>query len=100
MQRSLLDQLIELTKSDYQDDWVRFCHLARVIEEDVSLKDNEAARRRFRVHGRYDLASFSPRLAHELYESSALRKKFVEHFADVFRNQMVGRTRAVSKRSR
>jgi hypothetical protein len=92
MQRSLLDQLIELTKSDYPDDWVRFCHLARVIEgESVSL--DEAARSRLRVHGRYDLAAFSPRLAHEVSESSALCKKFVEHFADISRNQMVGRTK-------
>jgi hypothetical protein len=92
MQRSLLDQLIELTKSDYPDDWVRFCHLARVIEgESVSL--DEAARSRLRVHGRYDLAAFSPRLAHEVSESRALCKKFVEHFADIFRNQMVGRTK-------
>ena len=92
MQRSLLDQLIELTKSDYPDDWVRFCHLARVIEGEAVPLD-EAVRMRLRVHRRYDLAAFSPRLAHEVSESGALCKKFVEHFADVFRNQMVGRTK-------
>jgi hypothetical protein len=92
MQRSLLDQLIELTKSDYPDDYVRFGHLACAIEgEAVSL--DEAVRRRLRVHGRYDLAGFSSRLAHEVSASRVLCKKFVEHFADVFRNQMVGRTK-------
>ena len=92
MQRSLLDQLIELTKLDYPDDYVRFGHLACAIEgEAVSL--DEAVRMRLRVHGRYDLAAFSPRLAHEVSESRTLCKKFVEHFADVFRNQMVGRTK-------
>jgi hypothetical protein len=90
MQRSLLEQLIELTKSDYPDDWMRFCHLARVIEGE-SLSLDEAARRRLRVHGRYDLAAFVAKLAHELSESRALCKKFVEHFADVFRSQMGGR---------
>jgi hypothetical protein len=98
MQRSsLLDQLLELTKKDYPDDWVRFCHLARVIEEDASLDDNEAARRRLRVHGRYDLAAFSTRLTHELRESSALCWKFVEHLCDVFRNQMVGRIKGEAR---
>jgi hypothetical protein len=93
MQRSLLlDQLIKLTKLDYPDDYVRFGHLACAVEgEAVSL--DEAVRRRLRMHGRYDLAAFSPRLAHEVSASRALCKKFVEHFADVFRNQMVGRTK-------
>jgi hypothetical protein len=91
MQRSLLDQLIELTKLDYPDDYVRFGHLACAIEGEAVL--DEAVRRRLRVHGRYDLAAFSPRLGHEVSESRTLCKKFVEHFADVFRNQMVGRTK-------
>ena len=92
MQRSLLDQLIELTKLDYPDDYVRFGHLACAIEGGAVSLD-EAVRMRLRVHGRYDLAAFSPRLAHEVSASRALCKKFVEHFADVFRNQMVGRTK-------
>ena len=56
MQRSLLDQLIELTKLDYPDDYVRFGHLACAIEGKAVL--DEAVRRRLRVHGRYDLAAF------------------------------------------
>jgi hypothetical protein len=92
MQRSLLDQLIELTKLDYPDDYVRFGRLACAIEGGAVSLD-EAVRMRLRVHGRYDLAAFSPRLAHEVSESRTLCKKFVEHFADVFRNQMVGRTK-------
>jgi hypothetical protein len=50
--RGLLDWLIELIKADYPDDWVRVCHLARIIERDAS--DDEAARRRLRVYRRYD----------------------------------------------
>jgi hypothetical protein len=91
MQRSLLDQLIELTKLDYPDDYVRFGHLACAIEGEA-LPD-EAARKRFRAYGRYDLAAFSSRPANEVSESMALRKKFVEHFANVFRDQMVGRVK-------
>src|SRR5262249_26317321 len=71
--------------------YVRFGHLACAIEGEAVL--DEAVRRRLRVHGRYDLAAFSPRPLHEVSESKALCKKFVEHFADVFRNQMVGRTK-------
>jgi hypothetical protein len=89
MQQSLLDQLIELTKSDYPDDWARFCDLARVIEGGISLE--EAARKRLRVYRRYDIAAFVHEPAHELYEIRAFCKKFIEHFADVFRNRVVGR---------
>ena len=52
--RGLLDWLIELIKADYPDDWVRFCHLARIIERDAA-DDAEAARRRLRVYRRYDI---------------------------------------------
>ena len=83
-QRTLLDHLIELIKADYPDDWVRFCHLARIIERDAS--DDEAARRRLRVYRRYDIAGFSSSLGREVSASNELRKKFVEHFADVFRD--------------
>jgi len=83
-QRTLLDHLIELVKADYPDDWVRFCHLARIIERDAS--DDEAARRRLRVYRRYDIAGFSSSLGREVSASNELRKKFVEHFADVFRD--------------
>ena len=82
--RGLLDWLIELIKADYPDDWVRFCHLARIIERDAS--DDEAARRRLRVYRRYDIAGFSSSLGREVSASNELRKKFVEHFADVFRD--------------
>ena len=89
--RGLLDWLIELIKADYPDDWVRFCHLARIIERDAS--DDEAARRRLRVYRRYDIAGFSPSLGREVSASNELRKKFVEHFADVFRDHTwIGRT--------
>jgi hypothetical protein len=82
--RRLLDHLIELIKADYPDDWVRFCHLARIIERDAS--EDEAARRRLRVYRRYDIAGFSPSLGREVSASNELRKKFVEHFADVYRD--------------
>ena len=82
--RGLLDWLIELIKADYPDDWVRFCHLARIIERDAS--DDEAARRRLRVYRRYDIAGFSSSLGREVSASNELRKKFVEHFADVYRD--------------
>jgi hypothetical protein len=96
MQRSLLDHLIELTKLDYPDDYARFGHLACAIEgEAVSL--DEAVRWRLRMHRRYDLAGFSPRLANAVSESRALCERFVEHFADVFRNQMVGRIKGSSE---
>ena len=89
--RGLLAWLIELIKADYPDDWVRFCHLARLIERDAS--DDEAARRRLRVYRRYDIAGFSPSLGREVSASNELRKKFVEHFADVFRDHTwIGRT--------
>ena len=83
-QRALLDHLIELIKADYPDEWVRFCHLARIIEKDAS--DDEAARRRLRVYRRYDIAGFSSSLGREVSASNELRKKFVEHFADVYRD--------------
>jgi len=83
-QRALLDHLIELIKADYPDDLVRFCHLARIIERDAS--DDEAARRRLRVFRRYAIAGFSSSLGREVSASNELRKKFVEHFADVFRD--------------
>jgi hypothetical protein len=90
--RGLLDWLIELVKADYPDDWVRFCHLARIIERDASDDDDEAARRRLRVYQRYDIAGFSSGLGREVSESNELRKKFVEHFADVLRDHMwIGR---------
>jgi hypothetical protein len=82
--RGLLDHLIELIKADYPDDWVRFCHLARLIERDTS--DDEAARRRLQVYRRYDIAGFSPSLGREVSASNEFRKKFVEHFADVYRD--------------
>jgi hypothetical protein len=69
---------------------VRFCHLARIIERDAS--DDEAARRRLRVNRRYDIAGFSSSLGREVSASNELRQKFVEHFADVFRDHMwIGR---------
>jgi len=83
--RGLLDWLFELIQTDYRDDWVRFCHLARVIERDAS-DDDEAARRRLRVYRRYDIAGFSSRLGREVSASNELRQKFVEHFADVYRD--------------
>jgi hypothetical protein len=82
--RGLLDHLIELIKAHYPDDWVRFCHLARIIERDAS--EDEAARRRLRVYRRYDIAGFSPSLGREVSASNELRKKFVEHFADAYRD--------------
>ena len=82
--RGLLDWLIELIKADYPGDWVRFCHLARIIERDAS--DDKAARRRLRVHRRCDIAGFSSSLGREVSASNELRKKFVDHFADVFRD--------------
>jgi hypothetical protein len=82
--RGLLDHLIELIKAHYPDDWVRFCHLARIIERDAS--EDEAARRRLRVYRRYDIAGFSSSLGREVSASNELRKKFVEHFADVYRD--------------
>ena len=84
LRRGLLDWLIELIKADYPDDWERFYHLARIIERDAS--DDEAARRRLRVYRRYDIAGFSSSLGREVSASNELRKKFVEHFADVFRD--------------
>jgi hypothetical protein len=63
---------------------VRFCHLARIIERDAS--EDEAARRRLRVYRRYDIAGFSPSLGREVSASNELRKKFVEHFADAYRD--------------
>jgi hypothetical protein len=91
-QRALLDHLIELIKADYPKDWERFCHLARIIERDAS--DDEAARRRLRVYRRYDIAGFSPSLGREVSASNELRKKFVDHFAEVFRDHTwIGRPR-------
>jgi hypothetical protein len=38
------------------------------------------------VYRRYDIAGFSPSLGREVSASNELRKKFVDHFADVFRD--------------
>jgi hypothetical protein len=82
MQRSLLDQLAELIKSDYPEDWKRLCDHAQATERRVSPE--EAAHRRLRGYSRhYDLMASS--------ETIPLCRKFIEHFVDVFRNQMVGR---------
>jgi hypothetical protein len=82
MQQSLLDRLVELIKLDYPEDWGPLCDRAHATEPSVSPE--EAARRRLRGYSRrYDLMASS--------ETTPLCKKFIEHFADVFRNQFVGR---------
>jgi hypothetical protein len=89
MQLSLLgQQLIELTESDYPDDYARAFRLARAIEGQ-SVSPEEAMRLRLRVYRRYDIAAFGS--GTEVGDINKLLKKFVEHFADVFRHQMVGR---------
>ena len=81
-------QLIELIKSDYPDDYARACRLARAIEGQ-SVSSEEAMRLRLRVYRRYDIAAFGS--GTEVGDFNKLLKKFVEHFADVYRHQMVGR---------
>jgi hypothetical protein len=73
---ALFDQLKELSQSDYRDDWARFCHLVARINERQPFSPEEAFLSPFGLPNT---------------EAHALRKKFVEHFVDVFRNRLVGR---------
>jgi hypothetical protein len=85
----LLDQLVELSKAKYPDDWSRLCQLAGVIEGQ-SVSPEEAARRRLWWHSRRYSGDPTPWVCN-LSEISNLCGKLVEHFADAFRDQMVGR---------
>jgi hypothetical protein len=92
MPRSLFDWFAELMRAVYPDDWRRFCDLARSIECDLSLTDEEAARRLLRRYGRIEpreLAGVWRRPAQEYEEG----RKLVERFADAFRNRTVGRVK-------
>jgi hypothetical protein len=90
MPQSLLgQQLIELTKSDYPDDYARACRLACAIEG-PSVSPEEAMRLRLRAYRRYDLGGYGGH-GRELDELNKIWEKSVEHFANVFRNRLVGR---------
>jgi hypothetical protein len=86
MQCSLLDQLIELTKADYPEDYARFCQLAYEIHRKFASPE-EAARRLFSeacwLYRTYVSGSS---------EIAKLCEKFFEHLADVARDRgLVGR---------
>ena len=86
MQRSLLDQLIELIKADYPEDYARFCQLAYEIHRKFAHPE-EAARRHFSeacwLYRAYVSGSS---------EIAKLCEKFFEHLADVARDRgLVGR---------
>jgi hypothetical protein len=86
MQRSLLDQFIELIKADYPEDYARFCQLAYEIHRKFAHPE-EAARRHFSeacwLYRAYVSGSS---------EIAKLCEKFFEHLADVARDRgLVGR---------
>jgi hypothetical protein len=86
MQRSLLDQLIELIKADYPEDCARFCQLAYDIHR-KSASPEEAARRHFSEACWLYRAYVS-----DATEIAKLCEKFFEHLADVARDRgLVGR---------
>jgi len=87
-------QLIELIKKDYQDDYARACHLARAIEGECGSPE-EALHKRLRVYRRYDLAAFTDDRVGEL---NKLWKKSISAFCDLIRDQMVGRRRGHPER--
>jgi hypothetical protein len=117
MPLSLLDRLVELIKHDYPADWERFCRCA----QEGALNENYAFIAK--SHQPLDpvLQSFverfgqrSPEKAARTYIRSYQRRaspgvsvggflllnRFLEHFADVFRDQMVGRIKGTPEMKR
>jgi hypothetical protein len=91
-------QLIELIKNNYLDDYARACRLACAIEgQSVSLE--EALRLRLHAYRRYDLAGFGGH-GREFEELNKIWEKSIEHFADVFRTRMGGRIEGTDERKR
>jgi hypothetical protein len=84
MPQSLLDRLVELIKQDYPEDWRFLCHHAHADDSDVPP---ESAARRYlrsyrRPHPMDPVASV---------ETTWLCWLCIQHFVDVFGNQMKGR---------
>ena len=116
MQQSLLDWLVELMKLDYPEDWARLCHHAHATKQALagdwtrgrrrlrirdlptakdwldqlanlpSRSPDQAARRCLRSYRRGD-----PRASTDTLLTDWLCWNCVQRFADVYRNQMVGR---------
>jgi hypothetical protein len=73
----LLDQLVEVSKSDYRDDWSRLLQLEGQSEEAARWRLHEYSKR-------YSAVGIPPEVA-------TLCEKFVKHFTDVYRDRLVGR---------
>jgi hypothetical protein len=84
MPQLLLERLVKLVRRDYWEDWGRLCHHAHTTEPGVSPEDTARGwLRSYRRRGAMDpMASL---------ETDRLCWRCIQRFADVFRNQMVGR---------
>jgi hypothetical protein len=94
MQKSLLDWLVELMERDYPEDWERLCHRAQPIEGDDELARLASMQYWLTAEGTARIRSYNRRDILEplpSYEISELCRTCIEHFADAFRSQMVGR---------
>jgi hypothetical protein len=122
MQQSLLDRLVELMKLDTPEEWARLCHHAYATQPKVtcwtrgrcrlrirdlptakdwldqlanlpSRSPEKAARKCLRNYRRAD-----PRASTDTLLTDWLCWNCVQRFADVYRNQMVGRIKGSLER--